>query len=139
MSSFQELELDVLRWAEARQIIPNSSSQVQALKLVSEVGELCDALIKKDRDGVIDGIGDALVVLIILADMERLDLLSCLKSAYDEIKDRRGTLQANGVFIKELVYPERNEVAHLRFQVNNIQPFCPCHFGLNEIAGDEPC
>jgi hypothetical protein len=103
MPSFQELELKVLRWAEARQIIPNSSSQVQALKLVSEVGELCDALIKKDRDGVIDGIGDALVVLIILADMERLDLLSCLKSAYDEIKDRRGTLQSNGVFIKETV------------------------------------
>ena len=83
MPSFQELELDVLRWAEARQIIPNSSSQVQALKLVSEIGELCDALIKKDRDGVIDGIGDSLVVLIILADMERLDLLSCLKSAYN--------------------------------------------------------
>ncbi len=118
MSSFQELELDVLRWAEARQIIPNSSSQVQALKLVSEVGELCDALIKKDRDGVIDGIGDALVVLIILADMERLDLLSCLKSAYDEIKDRRGTLQSNGVFIKETVTME----ADVRVSLNDVSP-----------------
>ena len=118
MPSFQELELDVLRWAEARQIIPNSSSQVQALKLVYEVGELCDALIKKDRDGVIDGIGDALVVLIILADMERLDLLSCLKSAYDEIKDRRGTLQANGVFIKETVTME----ADVRVSLNDATP-----------------
>ena len=101
MPSFNELELKVLRWAEARHIIPNSSSQVQALKLVSEVGELCDALIKKDRDGVIDGIGDSLVVLIILADIEGLNLLSCLESAYNEIKDRRGTLQPNGVFVKE--------------------------------------
>ena len=101
MPSFSDLELKVLRWAEARKIIPNSISHVQALKLVSEVGELCDAVIKKDRDGVIDGIGDSLVVLIILADIERLDLLSCLESAYNEIKDRRGTLQPNGVFVKE--------------------------------------
>ena len=118
MPSFNELELKVLRWAEARKIIPNSSSHVQALKLVSEVGELCDALIKKDRDGVIDGIGDALVVLIILADMERLDLLSCLKSAYDEIKDRRGTLQANGVFIKETITKE----ADVRVSLSDASP-----------------
>lgn len=106
MPSFSELELKVLRWAEARKIIPNSSSHVQALKLVSEVGELCDAVIKKDRDGVIDGLGDALVVLIILADIESLNLLSCLESAYNEIKDRRGTLQPNGVFIKETITKE---------------------------------
>jgi len=118
MPSFQELELDVLRWAEARQIIPNSSGQVQALKLVSEVGELCDALIKKDRDGVIDGLGDALVVLIILADMERLDLLSCLESAYNEIKDRRGTLQANGVFVKETLTAQ----ADTRVSLNDVTP-----------------
>ena len=118
MPSFSELELKVLRWAEARQILPNSSSQVQALKFVSEVGELCDALIKKDRDGVIDGLGDALVVLIILADMERLDLLSCLKSAYDEIKDRRGTLQSNGVFIKETI----NKEADVRVSLDDATP-----------------
>ena len=118
MPSFQELELDVLRWAEARKIIPNSSSQVQALKLVSEVGELCDALIKKDRDGVIDGLGDALVVLIILADIEGLNLLSCLESAYDEIKDRRGILQPNGVFIKETITKE----ADVRVSLNDATP-----------------
>jgi NTP pyrophosphatase (non-canonical NTP hydrolase) len=101
MPSFGDLELKVLRWASDRKIIPNSSSQVQALKLVSEVGELCDAVIKKDRAAIIDGLGDCLVVLVIVADMEGLDLLSCLESAYNEIKDRRGTLQPNGVFVKE--------------------------------------
>jgi NTP pyrophosphatase (non-canonical NTP hydrolase) len=118
MPSFSELELKVLRWAEARKIIPNSSSQVQALKLVSEVGELCDALIKKDRDGVIDGLGDSLVVLIILADIEGLNLLSCLESAYNEIKDRRGTLQPNGVFIKETITKE----ADVRVSLDDATP-----------------
>ena len=118
MPSFNELELKVLRWAEARRIIPNSSSHVQALKLVSEVGELCDAVIKKDRNDVIDGLGDVLVVLIILADLESLNLLSCLESAYNEIKDRRGTLQPNGVFIKETITKE----ADVRVSLDDASP-----------------
>lgn len=118
MPSFNELELKVLRWAEARRIIPNSSSHVQALKLVSEVGELCDAVIKKDRNDVIDGLGDVLVVLIILADLEGLNLLSCLESAYNEIKDRRGTLQPNGVFIKETI----TKAADVRVSLDDASP-----------------
>jgi len=102
MSSFNQLELDVLRWAEARGILKNGNVQTQMLKGVSEMGELCDAIIKHDRNGIIDGLGDVLVVLLIVADMERLDLLSCLESAYNEIKDRRGYLNSDGVFVKEV-------------------------------------
>ena len=103
MSSFSQLELEVLRWADARGILKNGNVQTQMLKGVSEMGELCDAIIKRDREGIIDGLGDVLVVLLIVADMESLDLLSCLESAYNEIKDRKGRLNANGVFEKEIV------------------------------------
>lgn len=99
--SFAEYELKVIRWAEARKIIPNASSQTQLLKTVSELGELADALIKGDRAGVIDGLGDVLVTLIIVAAREELDLTECLASAYDEIKDRKGTMMPNGVFVKD--------------------------------------
>ena len=101
MTSFNTLELDVLRWAEARGIIANGDIRTQMLKGVSEMGELCDAVIKKDQEAIIDGLGDVLVVLLIVADMQGLNLLSCLESAYNEIKDRRGHLNAAGVFIKE--------------------------------------
>ena len=101
MSSFGMLELDVLRWADARGILKNGNVQTQMLKGLSEYGELADAIIKRDREGIIDGLGDVLVVLLIVADMEGLDLLSCLESAYNEIKDRRGYLNANGVFVKD--------------------------------------
>ena len=40
MATYQTLELDIIRWAEARQIIPNSTPQAQLLKAVSEMGEL---------------------------------------------------------------------------------------------------
>ena len=101
MPSFTELELSVLRWAEARDIIAHSNSTTQFMKTVSELGELSDALIKHDRDGIIDGLGDVLVTLILVADLEGLDLKTCLESAYNTIKDRKGKLLPNGVFVKE--------------------------------------
>lgn len=99
--SFGAIELDVIRWAETRGIIDNSDSKTQLLKAFSEMGELSDAIIKRDRAGVIDGLGDVLVCLLVVAALEDLDLSYCLKSAYNEIKDRKGFLNKEGVFIKE--------------------------------------
>jgi NTP pyrophosphatase (non-canonical NTP hydrolase) len=101
MMEFETLETKVIQWARDRNIIPNATSQTQLLKTVSELGELADALIKGDREGVIDGLGDVLVTLIIVAEKEGLDLVSCLEVAYEEIKDRKGTLMPNGCFVKD--------------------------------------
>jgi len=69
-------------------------------KMVSEVGELCDAIIKDDKNGQIDGIGDVLVTLIILSHQLGYDVEDCLMVAYNEIKNRKGET-INGTFIKE--------------------------------------
>lgn len=94
-------ELDVIRWAEARGIIENSDSKTQLLKAVSELGELADAIIKRDRPAIVDGLGDVLVCLILVGALEDLDLTKCLESAYNEIKDRKGYLNKEGVFVKD--------------------------------------
>lgn len=99
--NFETLEQDVLRWAEARKIIPNSSPNVQLLKTVSELGELADATIKGDDDEIADGVGDVLVTLIIYCALQNIDPIVCLASAYDTIKDRKGTLTPEGVFVKD--------------------------------------
>lgn len=99
--SYADVEMKVIQWAEARRILPNSTSQTQLLKTMSELGELADAIIKRDRPGIVDGLGDVLVTLIIVAAKEDVDLVDCLKSAYNEIKDRTGTMMSNGVFIKD--------------------------------------
>lgn len=91
----------VEKWAADRQIITHSDAKAQALKLVSEVGELADAIIKGDDAGVIDGIGDCTVVLIILAKLSGLTLPTCLAAAYEEIKDRKGRMVPGGAFVKE--------------------------------------
>jgi NTP pyrophosphatase (non-canonical NTP hydrolase) len=95
------IELDVIRWSEARGIIENSDSKTQLLKAFSEMGELSDAITKRNKDAIIDGLGDTLVCLINVAAIEDLDLTQCLKHAYDQIKNRKGYLNASGVFVKE--------------------------------------
>lgn len=100
MSTYAELEMKIVQWAEARKIIPNSTPSTQLLKAMSELGELADATIKDDRLGVIDGVGDVMVCLINFCALQDINLVTCMDIAYDEIKHRKGTLMPNGVFVK---------------------------------------
>ena len=98
---YRIIELEIIRWAEARKIIPNSTPVAQYLKAVSEMGELADAINKKDMAATKDAVGDTLVCLINMCALLDIDMIECLKGAYDEIKDRKGTLLPSGVFVKE--------------------------------------
>lgn len=91
---------EVLNWANERGLLNPENKFMQMGKMVSEVGELCDAIIKDDKNGQIDGIGDVLVTLIILANQLGYDIEDCLEVAYTEIKNRKGK-NINGTFIKE--------------------------------------
>ena len=99
--SYAQVEIQIIQWAEARKIIPNSTPDTQLLKAMSELGELADATIKKDREGIIDGVGDVLVCLVNYCALQNIDLVNCMEVAYSQIKHRKGTLLPNGVFIKE--------------------------------------
>lgn len=99
--SYADVEMKIIQWAEARRIIPNSSPETQLLKAVSELGELADATIKKDREEIIDAVGDVMVCLVNYCALQDISLVSCMEVAYDTIKNRKGTLLPNGVFVKE--------------------------------------
>ena len=101
MASFAELELHVIRWSEARKIIPNSTPEAQHIKLEEEVEELREALFDKDHEGAVDAIGDCAVVLINICALMDVNFTDCLAHAYDQIKDRKGTMNAEGIFVKE--------------------------------------
>lgn len=87
------------QWATDRKIIQNSNTQTQTLKLASEVGELADN-IAKGRDTK-DDIGDSFVVLNNLVEMQGYTWQECLEQAWSDIKDRKGHMNENGVFIKQ--------------------------------------
>ena len=73
----------------------------QLTKLTEEVRELEDAFISDDRAEEIDAVGDIMVVLIGYCMQRDLSLQMCLESAYEEIKDRKGKVNEQGVFVKE--------------------------------------
>lgn len=99
--SYRELELDVIRWAEARSILPNATPQSQLNKCLEELAELFKAENQKNMPEIRDGCGDVLVTLILYCALKDIDLVQCLQLAYNEIKDRKGTLMPDGTFVKE--------------------------------------
>lgn len=100
MASFSELELEVIRWSEARKIIPNSTPFAQSIKAVEEINELVDALRDDNKAEAIDAVGDTLVCLINVCALLDVNLTDCLAAAYNEIKDRKGHMNAEGIFVK---------------------------------------
>ena len=98
---FDALREKVVQWARDRQIIPNSNPTAQLMKTVSELGELADATLKSDRREIVDGVGDVLVTLILYCELSGIRITECLAGAYDTIKDRKGTLTPEGIFVKE--------------------------------------
>lgn len=99
--SYANTEIAVIQWGEARGIVQNSTPFAQALKTKEELDELFDAISKQDVAAMKDAYGDILVTLIMGCACADLDLVECLKGAYDEIKHRKGYLNKDGIFVKK--------------------------------------
>lgn len=98
--SLDELSCLVSKWHMDRGITENGTVQMQFIKLTEEVGELAAAIARNKIDDAKDAIGDCLVLLNIIAELQGTSLKECWNLAYEEIKDRKGYLLSNGNFIK---------------------------------------
>lgn len=58
----------ILGWARDKNITREECIPMQKLKLIEEVGEIANAIVKNKKEDQADGIGDAFVVLTILAE-----------------------------------------------------------------------
>ncbi len=182
--TLQELNYAIVKWAQDRKIIANSSAYAQAFKTAEEVKELVEALYlmrylmaykvpdgdchhERTHEQIMDAIGDVYVTLAVggtiydagspdpsepgsipsavapssvpnpvdrlqkaliplgaackgqgaywmgwllmvsylsqIAEEAGTTLVDCVKQAYDQIKDRKGHLTAEGIFVKEEV------------------------------------
>ena len=100
--TFEQLQSLVIQWSKDRKIIPNSTPWAQWKKLVEEACvEVADAMHSRDPHALSDAIGDSIIVLINLAAMVGMDAVECTAGAYEQIKDRRGYLREDGIFVKE--------------------------------------
>lgn len=99
--SYAHTEMNVIVWGTKRGIIQNSTALAQANKTQEEVNELFQAIHSKDKAAMADAYGDILVTLVMGAAIADLDLQTCFELAYQEIKDRTGSLNADGLWVKE--------------------------------------
>ena len=94
-------DFDLIRmWARQRGLYDKGDTKTQTLKLMEEAGEICRAVLKDDHDQVVDGIGDCVVVLTNLAELQGVTIEECIKAAYSEICNRTGKM-VNGTFKKD--------------------------------------
>lgn len=94
-----ELIEAVREWGHSHKI---DNALMQYCKTTEELSELAHEFTRGRQSGpeVIDALGDTTVCLIILADILGYDLVECLESAYNVIKERRGKT-VGGSFVKE--------------------------------------
>lgn len=94
-------------WSRTRGLYSNGNPQTQALKLITEIGELFEGILKNDDFEIIDAIADIAIVLTNLADIIGLKIEECLPVGYDEINSRKGKM-INGSFVKQETIDEQN-------------------------------
>ena len=98
---YEEIEQKIIQWSKDRKIIPNATPQSQLLKAFEEMGELAAAEARNSPSKIEDSVGDVMVCLINYCALRGISIVKCMEYAYDEIKDRKGTLMPNGIFVKE--------------------------------------
>ena len=91
---------NIREWAQARGLYDEGNSHTQYVKLQEEAGELAKALLEDDKMEIMDAIGDMVVVLTNLAHLQETTIESCIAQAYNEIKNRKGSM-INGTFVKD--------------------------------------
>ena len=98
-----EVDFDAIReWANTRGIVEKGDTKTQLIKLYEETGELSEAVLKNNKEDIIDAIGDSVIVLTNLAQMAGTNIEDCILSAYNEISTRTGRM-INGTFVKDTI------------------------------------
>ena len=87
-------------WADERGLYDKGDPKTQYIKLMEETGEIGRAILKNDTEQIIDGIGDAVVVLTNLAELIGVPIEECIQQAYNVISKRKGKM-INGTFVKD--------------------------------------
>jgi NTP pyrophosphatase (non-canonical NTP hydrolase) len=96
----RELINKTLDWARDRNLLDNKDATRQALKMVSEVGEFADEILKGDIDKQRMEMGDVVVTIILTGAKLGIDIEEALAAAYEKISNRTGRT-INGVFVKD--------------------------------------
>jgi len=87
-------------WAKDRNLYQRGDSKTQYIKLMEEAGELAQALLKQNKPEIKDAIGDMVIVLANLSELEGFKIEDCIDESFNVISKRTGKM-VNGTFVKD--------------------------------------
>ena len=87
-------------WAKDRNLYQKGDSKTQYVKLMEEAGELAQALLKQNKSEIKDAIGDMVIVLANLSELEGFKIEDCIEESFNVISKRTGKM-VNGTFVKD--------------------------------------
>jgi NTP pyrophosphatase (non-canonical NTP hydrolase) len=90
----------IREWAKDKGIYEKGDPKTQYIKLLEEIGELAQSILKNDTEEFMDAIGDCVVVLTNLAALNDVKIEDCINGSYSIIAKRKGKM-INGTFVKE--------------------------------------
>jgi NTP pyrophosphatase (non-canonical NTP hydrolase) len=90
----------IREWAKEKGIYEKGDTKTQYIKLMEEVGELAQSILKNNPEEFMDAIGDCVVVLTNLAELNDVKIEDCINGSYRVIAKRKGQM-INGTFVKE--------------------------------------
>jgi len=91
---------NILQWAKDKGILDNATPMSQFIKTLEETSELGTAIQNNNLAEIQDAIGDIYVTICIQAELNGLDIDTCIESAYEVISKRSGKM-INGTFVKD--------------------------------------
>lgn len=97
--TFEKFKNNVENWSESRGIYEHSTALAQALKAVSEVGELADATIKDDKEALKDAVGDVAVCIVNVAVLTGVPLSSNVPSSKRRFQSARQAAAAAAMHV----------------------------------------
>jgi NTP pyrophosphatase (non-canonical NTP hydrolase) len=87
-------------WAQEKGIYEKGDPKTQYIKLMEEMGELAQSILKNNPEEFMDAIGDCVVVLTNLAHLNDVKIEDCINGSYQVIAKRKGQM-INGTFVKD--------------------------------------
>lgn len=105
----------VREWGEARNLIAGATPQAQFTKLIEEISEFTQGIDDGDEFEIIDGLGDSVVVLTIVAAQLGTDIETCIATFDDQLEDAnaRGGLLCKAQGVSGLLHSLFNAVGRL--------------------------
>jgi len=98
---FKKEVFDNIRtWGFQKGILQGGDTKTQLIKLYEEAGELSEAVLKNNKNDIIDAVGDIIIVLTNFAELQGVSIEDCIQSAYNEVSNRTGRM-INGTFVKD--------------------------------------